>query len=325
MRTLDPVALASKLASKMPGKLRSGSKGYFHFPTSEAEEENKKQQQKIFVATLLDEFSKQCVAALSGFTAEDSDSVITNNPTGRALKFLSLLTFLESNGFSTPRQFAKPLSFWSGRIAQEKAFQETAGISDSRVPAISVMFDVCQSLQEIQGRYDAYILILSAAISRIFALHTQGVVNVYLNSEKSSEAAGFTIPNNFWLVELPTLMDRYHQKIVTDIVIYLYDHQKKIWLDGVSLFSKKGEDVQIYRRDLHPLLDDKKNENRFKKVNATPKEREEWKKSSPRPSITYGKLKYIARSWQERTSKVIENKRMAQEASVRPEMSIQVR
>ena len=187
------------LELKMRTKIDSATPwNYLNFPESDMKTKGLAVM-RSFIDDHLDAFIKRCITVLPYFSKVDSDSIGTNNHTPIAASFIDLLSYLEENGFPGPKQFAKPLNFWSGSVARVKAFQDTHGVSDSGLPSISVMFDLCKSIHDIQGNYDFYILTLSTAISRVFAMHARGVANVYLNSEKISEEAGLTSHNGFWL------------------------------------------------------------------------------------------------------------------------------
>lgn len=244
----------------------------------------------------LDIFLQQCQSILPIFSTKDRDSLGTTYLTTTAREFLTLFAFLDENGIRTAKHFNKPLNFWSGEIAKKKALDIQTELSDSEVPAIAAMFDIVSAMQILQKKCCEHIALLNAAISRVFALHATGVANVYLTSEKATEEAGFTVSNAFWNAELPMLMLLHKAKMLTDIQIHLYDHNKKLWKNPVSLFTSDGALIPIRRRCLHPL-DHKEHANRFKSNNMTADERKNWQNSMARPAISYGKLKAITMKW----------------------------
>ncbi|QDP73342.1 hypothetical protein FOG18_12595 [Legionella israelensis] len=253
-----------------------------------------------FIENKLDEFIDLCQDILPSFTQIDSESIGTEHPTEMAKKFIDLFDYLEKNGFPGATSFKKPVNFWSGEVARKKAFEAVHELSDSQVPSISIMFDVCRAIYKVQQTYDDFIILLTCSISRVFSSYAFNVANVYISSEKKSESAGITVSNNFWLAELPTLMKLHERQLLQDIQIHLYDHHREQWNNPVSLFSKEGYEIPVRRRNLHPL-DSKELTDRFKTINMSKEEKERWANSQPRPNLTYGKLKIIAQIWRERT------------------------
>jgi len=247
-----------------------------------------------FIENDFEDFVTRCAKVLPYLTDEDSESISSGNPTKIGIEFIALVTYLEQHGFFGVKDFKKTPNFWCGSIAKQRAYDAQGELSDSKVPAISVMFDVCRAIQQTQGHYDDYITLLTNSVCRVFATSVTSTPSIYISSDKESEMPGFTIPNNFWLAELPALIALHHRGIIKDIVINLYDHVLKAWKAGVSLFSGEAAQIPVYRRALH-ALDDASVAPRFKKQKMSAGEIEAWKKSAPRPHISYGKLARIAR------------------------------
>lgn len=255
-----------------------------------------------FIEKNLDDFIQQCQAVLPYLSQADIESIGMEYPSEIAKKFVSLFYYLEENGFSGPRAFNKSVNFWSGQHAKIKALEASLELSDSKVPSISAMFDVCRAIHKVQQQYDDYITLLTSAVSRVFASYAFGATNIYISSEKLSESPGLTIPNNFWLAELPLLQSLHKRGVITDIKIHLYDHHKQEWNKIVSLFTQEGDNIPIRRRAIHPL-DMGGSEDRFKTLHMSDAKKKQWQDSKPRPFITYGGLKRIVHEWHERAKK----------------------
>src|SRR3990167_1463257 len=253
-----------------------------------------------FIENKLDHFIQLCQDVFPYFSQVDSESIGTVYPTEIAKKFIGLFHYLEDNGFPGPRAFNKPVSFWSGEAAKKKALEISTELSDSKVPSVSAMFDVCRAIHTVQQKYDNYIILLTSALSRVFSSYALGIANIYISSEKLSESPGLTVPNNFWLAELPTVMSLHERGFISDIKINLYNNFKQRWNKPVSLFTQEGNNIPIRRRNIHPF-DVKESADRFKTPHMSAKERKQWYSSEPRPFITYGSLKRIAHEWRERT------------------------
>lgn len=247
-----------------------------------------------FIEYKLDEFLNLCADVLPEFSLEDSETMTTGKLTARAAKFIQLFDYLEANGFPGPRMFGRPLYFWSGEAARNGAPKNALELSDNRIPAVAVMFDVCQCIVELYGKYDEHLCLLCTSISRYYAMHASGVVNVYLSSDKESEAAGFSVGNNFWNGELAVLQSLKKRGIVNDIHIHLYDHQMKQWRQPVSLFSEAGNAIEIRRRCFNEWHDKPQHRERFRSCGMA---KEVWSKTSPRPSITVGDMHKYVRRW----------------------------
>lgn len=272
---------------------------------------------RTFIENNLDDFIQLCGEVLPYFSQQDSESIGSAHPTKNAVKFMELFSYLEEKGFPGPKQFNKPVNFWSGTIAQHKALSLSEHLSDSKIPVISAMFDVCGSILRVQQKYDDYISLLTSAVARIFASYAFDEANVYISSEKQLEHPGLTVSNIFWLAELPTLMRLYDRKKITDIIIHNYNAKQHTWEPGISLFSESGLATPIRRKYIHPL-DDASLSDRFKRVSMSDESRKHWIKSEPRPSITYGALKRIAHEWAERTKKNKINKIQINSLTLKP-------
>lgn len=288
------VNMKLELKALMLQKLDERTRGHYVMIPDNGERDQALAAMRDFIETKLDDFINRCADVLPFMTERDADSIGTLSQTKVASEFLELFGYLEKHGFYGVRIFNKPINFWSGRVAMRAALNASNELSDSQVPAICVMFDVCQVIRNSQGRYDDYITLLTSSVSRVFASSTLHNPNIYVSSEKEAEMTGFTTPNNFWLAELPALMALYSRGVIQDITINLYDHVLGIWRVGVSLFSREGQMIPVYRRSKHEL-DEDAHSDRFKTQAMSETDVEKWKASAPRPSIAFGKLGSIAK------------------------------
>ena len=255
-----------------------------------------------FIELHLDDFLAQSMLHLPTLNKNDIESIGTDSLTPTAQSLFHLVSFLEKKGFPGPSAYKKPLNFWSGQEARLKATSSAQELSDNKIPLISVMFALCRAIQNTQGTYTPFTGLFASAISRIYCSFATEEAQVYISSDKISEAPGFTVPNNFWEGELATLQALKRQGKINDIKINRYNTQSQTWEPPVSLFSKAGFNIPLYRRSAHPsenhdFID------RFKPLKKmTMEEKMYWEQSKPRPSITYGKLVGIVKHWQAKTT-----------------------
>ncbi len=295
IRTQMVIAAGRILKEKMRSKLDEQHRWtYVRVPEGVDRAEFIKRQQ-AFIDTGIPAFIDLCLAVLPSFNLHDSETIGAENPTENARKFMGLFAYLEANGFPGPSIYRKPVNFWSGEAARSRAVSLETELSDNQAPAIAVMFDLCEAIQDIQGEYNTWLRLLSASISRIFAMHAFGVANVYISSDKPCEDAGLTVGNNFWEAELGILQRRLAKQQISDIRIHVFDHLRQVWNPPVSLNSPEGMGLQIRRRSFH-RHDDEAHLDRFK-AGKSEAERELWRQSGQRPTITLGSLKRIAGRW----------------------------
>jgi hypothetical protein len=297
--TADRVVVLSKslvlLRVSMLAKMDEASRwSHSHLPTGLSKEKFISGM-KTFISDRLADFLNLCMQVLPYFTQEDGASIGADIPSENAKKFIALFQYLEANGFPGPGAYHCPINFWSGEEARRLALRIQNELSDDQVPAVAAMFAVCSTIQELQGRYDEYVRLLSVSISKVYALHANGTVNVYISSDKLCEESGFTVGNNFWDAELATLQLLAVQKKVADIHVRRYDHANQAWHKPVSLLSREGSVIPVRRRCIH-RHDDQAHSARFK-AGKSEAERQQWRHSHARPSISYGSLKNIAVRW----------------------------
>ncbi|MDX1901119.1 MAG: hypothetical protein SFW66_03825 [Gammaproteobacteria bacterium] len=301
------LTMKEKLIIKMQEKL-TPNKPWSYINIPEENDENKTRDLiNEFINHKLDDFILLCAEILPHLTENDADSIGLDKTTVHAKKFLELFYYLEQQGFPNVQAFNKPLCFWSGLEAKKHVKTKSISVlSDDRVPVISAMFDVCETIIDLQGR-DRWSTLLICAVSRAYASFATGQTNVYISSDKPSESPGFTAANYFWMAEMQTLNKLYQRGIVTAIDVHLFDHQTNQWQSPLSLMQGECDAILIRRRYKHPL-DSENTIDCFKDKCTSDMTREKWQHSAPRPAISLGALKRIATEWRERT-KIAINKR----------------
>ena len=284
----------TRLQTKMLDKLKSSERWSYVSVPDGMDAAVMSEKMHYFINHKIDEFIGLCADVLPDFTQKDSESIGTEQLTAGARKFVSLFVYLEQQGFPGPGMFKQRIYFWSGDEAKKNAPRSTIELADDRIPSVSVMFDLGQTIFEILGKYDSNLCLLFSAISRVYASHAHGVVNVYVSSDKSAESAGFTVTNNFWEAELATLQRLKARQIVEDIHIHLYDQKKQRWNKPASLYSEEGRAIAIRRRCFHQTLDKPFHLARFRSGKS---EKELWSQTKPRPAISFGAMQTFARRW----------------------------
>lgn len=270
---------------------------YLNFPEGRNRATSKLAMQQ-FIENNLPEFIARCQAVLPQLTELDAESLSQKKLTENAQQFIDIFAWLETVGFLGIRDFGQPINFWCGEEARQYATTRQNEVSDSRIPSIALMFDVCRLIHRAQNQYDDYIMLLGFCVSRFYTSHASNDVNIYLSSDKLSELPGLTVNNHFWMAELPALMAMHRRGLVTDIKINLHD-QVAGWLSPVSLFLDRGQQIPIRRRDSHSL-DSSEHLDRFKNHLISSHQILEWRQSKARPMIRYGALKRIAQEWRNR-------------------------
>lgn len=249
----------------------------------------------------LDKFIDLCIEIFPKLTQEDCDSIGCKEMTENAKEFLKLVQILEQHGFKHPPLGEFTINFWSGIDARKKAHEQKNELSDSDIPSICVLFDICALLQRIDNEKRSPTL-LPQMISRAYAVKAQGqaIANVYLSSIKQSEPSGLKAGNCFWLIELPTLQNLKINGQLGKIHLHLFDPIAHSW-EVIDFHSKESNAIQIIRRSAH--LPDQKHSLSDKKPEIfehymKSEEFEKWRKSSePRPAITVGKMRELCQFW----------------------------
>ena len=270
---------------------------YMHCPPG-ITEEALSHRLRSFISSDLPEWLRLIQEVIQDLTEEDVESLGSHRATPNAEKLMELYHFLEIHGIPGTREFNQPLNLWSGTESMKKAAADETTRCDSKIPAISMMFCLSASIKETLGKRTDLNRLLENASSKILCLNASGITNVYINSDKISESAGFTLNNNFWSVELTTLQRLLAEGKIPDVHFHLYDHLEKKWLAPKSLMRQEACDIPLRRRDAylfsHESLSETPFDPRFKRLNMRKEEVDAWTHSAPRPALTFGQLQKIA-------------------------------
>jgi hypothetical protein len=275
----------------------TGRDHYMHCPPGITEEELS-HRLRSFISSHLREWLRLIEDVIPHLTEKDVESMGSDRATPNAEKLMGLYHFLETHGVPGAREFNQPLNLWSGTESMKRAAADETTRCDSKIPAISMMFCLSASIKETLGKRTDLNRLLENASSKILCLNASGITNVYINSDKISESAGFTLNNNFWSVELTTLQCLLAEGRIPDVHFHLYNHLEKAWLAPRSLARKEACDIPLRRRDAylfsHEHLSEAPSDPRFKRLNMKKEEVDAWTHSAPRPALTFGQLQKIA-------------------------------
>lgn len=224
------------------------------------------------------------ISLLSDLKEEDIQSIGGLDVTLKANPILKLCS---------SHMTSNPHCFWTGREGKIKARSSNQYKSDADIPFISNLFRSCMLESNIAVRKR-----ISFAVSRIFALYSQGpIAVVYLASDKESEPANLTVGTNFWEAELPVLTNLL--KIGKLQHIHFFIHRESKWLGPIDL---KNLNVPIYRRYIHPL-DHKSVHFSFVQDCFKQADYDQWRLEPPRKGINIVKLRKIVSIWRKKSSK----------------------
>lgn len=213
LRILSDTGLVKdRLQKVMEEKLNPTTRyHYCHYDEGKDPRVQMEKMREFIQSDKLNSFIEKTVQILSLFRRDDMDSIGTRDETQVAKAFKSLVRELEAEGFSNGE--GKPRNFWSGDLARGIAYADEGFLSDSKIPTISVLFDLCWLIQQSEAdskRNDLYSL-LPSAISSLYALDAKDPIHVFLSSNKSSEPPALQAGNHFWEGELPVLIRRANQ------------------------------------------------------------------------------------------------------------------
>lgn len=173
------------------------------------------------------DFFTQMKDLLMRSNSKDVDSLITSQPTTQAKEFLSCLEVLNAAGFYNVN--GKPINFWSGPEAQIRANTELTSLSDSNVPAITIMIHLGTLLGKKIPNRD-YFKFLGGASSAAFAAQAKGVVRVFNSRNGRNEGLVYNEGNFHSDNELPYLQRQLGKKITT-LLISFFDRKKSEWTE----------------------------------------------------------------------------------------------
>jgi hypothetical protein len=269
---------------------------------------------RTFLENNLDDFIDKCIEVLPYLTQNDSDSLSSGQLTEHAEKFLGLVRLLEEHGFAHPKIGINPgefvINFWSGMKGREKAHAQANELSDSSVPSVCLLFDICSEIQkaEHQDNYLHLSSVLPEIISRVYASKAQGVVNVYVSSDKNSEDPGLKIGNNFWSAELPILQFLKQNKKVSKVNIHLYHPLNNQW-EVIDFHSKKSSYIPILRRTAHTVISHSKDDIKKFEYYRPEQEFKKWCEiSEPRRVTSVGRMRFFASTWRRNAKHKMEEK-----------------
>ncbi len=238
-----------------------------------------------------DKFYLKLVTALDKLNPSDIESIGTNTPTETAQAFLACINQLHQAGFYNVN--GKPINFWSGDEAQEKANTTLTSLSDSNVPATSIIIKLGNIFKEHakilhqQGNKrdadidDARANKIFAAGSAAFTMQAVGKVEVFMSAYNAQELPSLPAGNYHWMNERDTLEKLKHEGSVTSVEVSFLDRTHEKWKDPVDL-----NDPTI--RILHKSRSD---------IPENKEERDKWvKEGKPRhPGVSIKKLSEYSR------------------------------
>lgn len=206
---------------------------------------------QIFIDQHLDVAIEKSTAVLPHFSDADCASIGTPQQTENVMKFFDLLNFLEQHGFPGPATFAKPINFYTGVVAQKRAYYSNTELSliERMIPAFTVLYDLWYAVQE-KPRSE----LIFWTLSRILATFAKGTVNVYLSSNNPTQLAGFVVGSYFWDIELPILQHSHalsvsHPNHVSAIMIHCYDAALRKWHAPINFYSEQSASIPVYVKE----------------------------------------------------------------------------
>jgi hypothetical protein len=187
-----------------------------------------------------DEFFQKLIPVLEAMDSSDINSIRKGNETPNAQAFRDCVELLNEAKFYNVN--GKPINFWSGPEAQKMANTVSTSLSDSNVPAISILSKLGGLLKA--NRRDLSDKMFNAG-SAEFTGQATGDVIVYSSAANANETLPLLNVGNFhWNVELPILQMLMHEGIVKKIEFTHYLHRKEVtfedftWLRGMDLSDK---------------------------------------------------------------------------------------
>jgi hypothetical protein len=211
----------------------------------------------------------------------DVDSIGTNKPTKLAEQIINACRpfFEQCNTYV----------FWSTRLARTEAYKllnNNNTILDKNHKLISRLFEEWSKISKTldnKSISEKTMILISYAISRLYALQATKNAIVFLGSDKKTEDIGFHVGNNLWHAELPVL-----QNNCPNIRFIMVDEigDKTITHE---ITKDKLKYLPIWRREIHSM-DDYSCSKSFVKISYTQNDYDEWRKEPPRRGILYGRL-----------------------------------
>lgn len=181
-------------------------------------------------------FLKEFILCSLLFTQEDLDSLGSANETNLAERFSALWKKLESEGISGVGD--NKINFWSGKRASHRAKYTDGEISSFDVVVLAVLFACFDTLKDNAIIHSN---LISEALSKIYAYHARGNVNVYVSSNEKTYVPPLTIGNHFWNAELFALQELLMKGEVDSILIHLYDSENHGWYKPIDIESHEAD------------------------------------------------------------------------------------
>lgn len=213
----------------------------------------------------------------------DVDSIGTTNPTKLAKQIIEVCKeyFIECDNYV----------FWSTRPARIKAYElhdEKEYMLDKNHELINSLFEKwCEISGEKESTFTTeQMVLISYAISRLYAMQATKNAIIFLGSDKSTEKIGFHVGNNLWQAELFVL-----RNICKNISFIVVDNNITC-----NITTSQLNDLPIWRREYH-TMDDPTNIKSFVKRSYKQSDYDEWRKEPPRKGISYGDLHKYCLKW----------------------------
>jgi hypothetical protein len=249
-------------------------------------------------SVMFNDFYETLSHTLVRLRQEDIESLGTEVKTKEAQKFCEFFNILNAIGYYNVN--GRRINFWSGDKGQKKAAEMQSSLSDADIPAMCFMFLLGNLVENSAPALASLIL---NGTSAMFASQAKDVVELFVSNNKNNEQAGLTAGNNFWIAECPTLQRRIQSQAVKSIQVRFFEGGNK-WSDAINFNDQEASKlIVVMRREAYappsrPDLHDK-DPSRFFSASAA---------VDPRPTITLGKLRKIAKKFIKNTKEKIERK-----------------
>ncbi len=189
-------------------------------------------------------FYDELISTVRSLNTDDQDDIETigkNDETAKAKAFRECVEQLNKAGFYTAN--GKPINFWSGTQAQEKANGcASAELSNENVPAFAVVAQAGNLSKDIDRNWSDK---LFKAISALFAMQAVGIVAIYSSACNINEKEPILTMNNFNTVEVGRAQYLLRQGKVKQIVLFHYNHEMNAWpKQGVDI----NEGIKLVKR-----------------------------------------------------------------------------
>lgn len=241
---------------------------------------------------IFDLFYTEFSESTAALNEKDVTTIGTDNLSPAAIRFLKCFDTLNAHEFYNVN--GRPINFWSGMNARQKAYAAPS-LSDSQIAAVSLGFDICSAVQEIEkiNNQSLLSLFLPAALSSVFASQASGDVHVFMSSDKASELSGFQAGNHFWSSELPVLQrGRYRKSNPITKILVSFQVEGPTWTKPIDINSNAS--CLVLTRKLaykgSPLLTDPNPERFYQEMDS--QEFTKWcQTAAPRKQISLKTLR----------------------------------